>query len=196
MNKRPPRVVIIAGANGSGKSTSARLLIPPKTVFINADKIAKQLPADTPGNRDMEAGRLLLRQMDDLAANRQDFAVETTLASRSLAPRMARLISEGYQFNLFYVWVPSPDLSVERVASRVRSGGHHIPEAVIRRRYNAGLRNFIDLYSPLAHRWRVYQNLDAVFPKLIGSGTMTLSERIYFPNTWRLFLETVKNATT
>ena len=194
MNQRPPRVVIIAGANGSGKSTSARLLIPPKTVFINADEIAKQLPENTPGNRDMEAGRLLLRQMDDLAQNRQDLAVETTLASRSLAPRMSRLISDGYLFNLIFVWVPDPNLSVERVASRVRSGGHNIPEAVIRRRYNAGLINFMDLYRPLANRWRVYQNLDSGFPQLIASGTMVVSERIYFPRVWKSFLETVKNA--
>lgn len=168
----PPQVVIIAGPNGAGKSTCAVQLVPSGTTFINADEIAKELPAGGGRNRDMEAGRILLRRLDELAHQRADFAVETTLASRSLAPRLARLRNSGYEFSLFFIWAPSPDLSVARVAARVRRGGHNIPEEVIRRRYVAGLRNLFELYRPLADVWRVYRNVQPGEPVLVAEGAM------------------------
>ncbi len=166
----PPRVVVLAGPNGAGKSTAAPYLLPAAMPFVNADEIAKQLPASYPGNRDMEAGRILLRQLDGFEETRTSFAVETTLASRSLAPRIQRLRASGYRFLLIYLWLPAPDLSIERVAARVRRGGHDIPADTIRRRYEAGLHNFFALYRPLADRWRVYQNSSLGRPRLIASG--------------------------
>lgn len=96
--------------------------------------------------------------MDELAEQKADFAVETTLASRIFAPRIARLRAAGYHFNLLFMWLPAPEMSIARVAERVRKGGHDIPEEVIRRRYKAGLENFFCLYSPIADTWRFYNN--------------------------------------
>lgn len=153
-----PLFVVLAGPNGSGKSTSAATLLPSTVTFVNADEIAKGLPGYPSGGADVEAGRIALGLMDELAERRDDFATETTLASRSLAARAERLKREGYHFRLLFLWSPSPDLSVARVASRVAAGGHHVPEEVIRRRYRAGLLNFQTLYRPLADSWVVYDN--------------------------------------
>ena len=144
-----PQIVILAGPNGAGKSTAASTLLSQEITFLNADEIAKGLPLSS--GRDVQAGRLLLSRLDDLQAERRDIAIETTLASRTLAPRIERLQRVGYRFNLYFFWLPSPEMAIQRVALRVLSGGHDIPEPVIRRRYAAGLNNFFSLYQPLAH---------------------------------------------
>ena len=141
-----PQIVILAGPNGAGKSTAASGLLSQDTTFLNADEIAKVLSDIPSPARDVQAGRLLLRQLNELQSQRRDIAVETTLASRTLAPRIERLQREGYRFYLFFFWLPDPEIAVQRVAQRVLSGGHHIPEPIIRRRYEAGLNNFFSLY--------------------------------------------------
>ena len=168
---KPPQILIIAGPNGAGKSTSAPGLLSQETTFLNADEIAKGLPGLATPARDVQAGRLLLHQLDELEARQADIAVETTLSSRTLAPRIARLQNAGYRFYLFFFWLPNADMAVARVAERVRRGGHDIPEPTIRRRYVAGLRNFFSLYRPLANTWRMYDNTRAGEPGLIAKGT-------------------------
>jgi len=181
-----PDVVVIGGANGAGKSTFVRYILPNEMPFLNADEIARALPADYEGNRELESGRQLLRRMDSLAAEGRSFAVETTLASRSLAPRLRDLQSAGYTVSLFFFFVPTPDLCVERVASRVRRGGHDIPEPTIRRRFNAGLQNFLNIYAPLADEWRVLQNTDteANSPLLIAEKSFSKAINIKEPKVW------------
>lgn len=187
----PPQFLVIAGANGSGKSTLAATVIPPNFTFLNADEIAKQLVETPSSNKDILAGRMLLTEWNRLEAQRADFAVETTLASRSLAPRIARLQSIGYQCHLVFVWLPTVDLAVARVASRVRLGGHGIPEATIRRRYKAGLVNFFSLYQPLVDTWRVYDNTQAKLPELIASGQHDVLLQLYNPEIWQRIKEAV-----
>lgn len=151
-----PNLFVIAGPNGAGKSTSApRLLTGVRRVaaFVNADDIAV-----TEGVGEIEAGRIMLRRLDELADERKDFAIETTLASRSLRARIEALQKAGYFFHLTFVWLPSADMAVQRVAARVRAGGHAIPEPVIRRRYARGLDNFFNLYMPIADAWQMADN--------------------------------------
>src|SRR5262245_55089260 len=100
----------------------------------------------------------MLERMDALAARGVSFGLESTLAARSLAPRLRNLISRGYEFHLVFLYLPSADLAVARVADRVRLGGHNVPEATIRRRYESGLRNFFSLYQPIATSWRIFDN--------------------------------------
>ena len=132
----------------------------------------------------MEAGRILLRRMDDYAAQKVDFAVETTLSSRALAPRIKRLQAAVYRFSLGYVWTPDVELSIARVAERVRSGGHHIPEDVIRRRYKMGLKNFFELYQPIADEWTIYMNTTHRKPLRIAAGIRTDRIEIYNQSVW------------
>jgi predicted ABC-type ATPase len=179
-----PHVVVIAGPNGAGKSTLARLLLPEGMSFVNADEIAKMLPASAANNKDLVAGRLLLLRLDELAAERRSFALETTLSSRSLAPRLAGLRNDGYRFTLIFLWLPSADLALERVAARVRRGGHAIPEATVRRRYDAGLRNLFTLYQPLADAWRIYRNVNFGRPKVVADGGNASPTRIRDAALW------------
>jgi predicted ABC-type ATPase len=153
-----PRVYVLGGPNGAGKSTTAASILPSALTFLNADELAKSLPGYPSTQSDLEAGRRLLEMMESLERNRADFAVETTLASRSLGPRLTRMKTAGYMVRLVFLWAPNPEFSINRVAERVRAGGHGIPEATIRRRYHAGLRNLFQIYMPLSDSWEVHDN--------------------------------------
>ncbi len=140
-----PNVIVIAGANGAGKSTLAPFLLRDTfgiAEYVNADTIAEGLSAFAPENAAIEAGKTMLRQINELAAESKNFAFETTLASRSYAQRIVKLQTTNYHFHLIYLWLKSPHLAVERVRTRVISGGHHIPEPTILRRYERGRLNF------------------------------------------------------
>lgn len=168
-----PNVIVLAGPNGSGKSTAAPALLKGTlgvTEFVNADVIAQGLSGFDPLNSALEAGRIMHRRLRELAAGRADFAFETTLASKSLAPWLRELIAAGYNFHLLFLWLPSAAAAVHRVADRVRMGGHYVPEETVRRRYLAGLKNFFRLYRPLAKKWYVYDNSVAIAPNMIAVG--------------------------
>ena len=104
----------------------------------------------------MKAGRLLLERIDELVAAHDDFRVETTLSGRTYARLLGGLKSDGYRIVLFFLWLPTADHAVRRVANRVEEGGHAVPEADVRRRFAAGLRNFFGLYQPQCDRWLLY----------------------------------------
>jgi predicted ABC-type ATPase len=127
--------------------------------FVNADAIARGLAGFAPETVAMQAGRIMLARLKELAADREDFAFETTLATRSFAPWLKSLVADGYQFHLVFLWLPSADLAVARVADRVRQGGHDVPEETIRRRYAAGILNFQKLYLPITTSWRLYNTM-------------------------------------
>lgn len=189
----PPLIIILGGANGAGKSTAAPRVLPPGITFLNADEVAKTLPDYPSTTADLEASRIILNRMDGLEAGRQDFAVETTLASRSLAARVKRLKQGGYRFRLVYIWSASADFSVERVSSRVRLGGHDIPEETIRRRYVAGLKNFFHLYLPLADFWDVHDNTARGGPRMIAEGRAGKIDTLRDPEIWNRIQEVADN---
>jgi len=158
-----PHVIIIAGPNGAGKTTAAPALLNHALEvghFVNADTIAAGLSAFTPEKAAIQAGRAMLDRMRYLADAGENFAFETTLASRSFAPWIAGLKKKGYIFHLTFLLLDNAGLAVSRVTERVRLGGHFVPEETIRRRFNAGLKNFFLLYEPLADSWQMYDNTD------------------------------------
>jgi predicted ABC-type ATPase len=177
-------VFVIAGPNGSGKSTAAKRIVPPTATFLNADDIARE-----EGLTDIAAGRVFLQRIDELAAAHADIAIETTLASRTLANRIVRLKADGYRFKLAFMWLDSADLAINRVRERVLAGGHHVPEETIRRRYTAGLGNLFELYIPLADSWRVYDNRRPRRPMPIASGRAGIVDMVYNGITWDMVLE-------
>lgn len=184
----PPKVVVIAGPNGAGKSTVApRLLRGPLGVseFVNADTIAKGLSELNPDRVALAAGRIMMSRLKELAAAKQDFAFETTLASRTFAPWLKGLIAQGYEFWLVFLWLPTEHHAVARVAERVRRGGHDIPEETIRRRYQAGIRNFFGLYRPLAYHWDMYDNSGKGQTRRIASGTAARADVVHDLSKWR-----------
>lgn len=182
-----PSVVVLAGPNGSGKSTTAPALLHATlgvTEFVNADVIAQGLSAFNPLATALEAGRIMFRRIRELAESRVNFAFETTLAARTLAPWLEELGRSGYHVHLLFLWLPSADAAVARVAQRVRFGGHDVPEETIRRRYEAGLRNFFELYRPLATKWMMYDNSGALPPRLIAVGRRERTSTILDDALW------------
>jgi predicted ABC-type ATPase len=194
-DKQAPQVIIIAGPNGAGKTTLAPVLLRDwlgVMEFVNADTIASGLSAFQPGQAAIEAGRVMLKRLRELAAQRENFAFETTLATRSYAPWLGQLARSGYRINLMLVWLNSPELAVERVKRRVESGGHGIPEEVIRRRYRKGLQNFFALYRPLAEEWGVYDNSEQGAPVLIASGAGEVVRAVFHSERWERFCEAAR----
>lgn len=184
---RAPRIVVLAGPNGAGKTTLAPRLLQGAlhvSEFLNADLIARGIAPFAPESVAFEAGEILLRRMDALADRRVSFGFETTLASRSLASRFRGLQALGYEINLVFVWLPSVDVAVARVATRVQTGGHNVPEADIRRRFVAGLRNFFELYQPLVDSWRVYNGTSPRQTRLIATGKESVTSRVWNKSLW------------
>ncbi len=186
--KSHPRVVVIAGPNGAGKTTSAaRLLRDTLAVdeFVNADAIAQGLSGFNPIEVAFLAGEIMSRRLRERAAAQRTFAFETTLASRTFAPWLKRLIGSGYEFHLVFLWLPSADMAVARVRERVRMGGHDVPENVVQRRYAAGVHNLFKLYLPLATSWQVMDNSSDGNPQLVADGMRSQVADIHLPIVWQ-----------
>ncbi|MBX9628584.1 MAG: hypothetical protein K2X82_32605 [Gemmataceae bacterium] len=156
-------------------------------VSVNADTIARGLNAFDVESEAVKAGRIMLDHLHELAARRRSFALETTLAARTYAPWLRKLRDGGYIVHLFYFWVESPEVAIGRVAVRVRSGGHHIPDETVRRRSARSVRNFLDLYRPVVTTWEVYDNTGPGRPRLIAEHN-SYYESIRDPDRWDLFL--------
>ena len=172
MNRtRRPQLYIIAGPNGSGKTTFARKFLPDYAKcleFVNVDLIANGLSPFDPERAALKAGRIMLEQIHSLGNRGLDFGFETTLSGKSYL----RLLNElkqrkGYNIHLFFLWISSVKLALERIELRVQQGGHDIPEAVVRRRFNKGISNFFHFYRPVVDRWIIFNNSGDV-PEVIA----------------------------
>ena len=187
-----PHLIIIAGSNGAGKSTAAPALLKDALHvdnFVNADVIAQGLCAYQPEKAAIQAGRIMLDRIHTLAEEKVNFAFETTLASRTFATWIPKLQKQGYQFHLIFLWLKNVELAIFRVNERVKSGGHSVPESTIRRRYAAGLKNFFNLYSPLAESWQFYDNSNAENLSLIASQIKQNDPIIKDKEIWKQLLE-------
>lgn len=188
MSAPSPTVIVLAGANGAGKTTAARTVLAETLrllTFVNADVIAQGLSGFDTENMALQAGRIMLQRLHDLAKQRASFAFETTLAGRSYVHWLRSLRGAGYRVHLIYFWLSSPDLAVARVAERVSQGGHDIPEATIRQRYHRSLRNFFLYFRPIVSAWKVYDNTIAQNPQLVAFGDETRQENIVIASTWQ-----------
>ena len=181
-----PKLYIIAGCNGAGKSTASFTILPELlhvTEFVNADEIAKGLSPFQPEKVAIEAGKIMLRRLNDLLEQKQDFAFETTLSSKTFIHQIAKAKTLGYSVHLVFYWLESVELAIERVKIRVAEGGHNIPTETITRRYYAGLKNFINIYMRIADSWMMFENSESE-PMPIAKGEksgliITFNEQIW-----------------
>ena len=173
MTSTPKKILIIAGPNGAGKTTFAREFLPHEAdcpIFVNADLIASGLSPFQPETVAVRAGRLMLEEMARHAADRRNFAFETTLAGLGYARMIDAWRADGYRVKLIFMSLASADQAVARVAMRVRQGGHHVPEGTIRRRFATGLRNFQQVYRDRVDEWQWIDN-SGMTPRLLKEGS-------------------------
>lgn len=167
---RNKNVYIIAGPNGSGKTTFANKFLPDYAKcphFVNADLIAQGLSPFSPRSVAIKAGRLVLEQVHHLADRGLDFAFETTLSGESYIPFLKELRRKGYSINIFFLWIPNAELALMRIKDRVDAGGHDVAAIDVKRRFTRGLYNFFTYYRPLADTWLLFNNADLA-PRLIA----------------------------
>ena len=161
-----PRLYIISGPNGSGKTTASYGVLPELldcSEFVNSDEFAKHLSPFAPESAYITASRLMLRKVNYLFDRREDFCIETTLATRSLIKMVQNAQQKGYYVTVLYFWLNNPDIAIHRVANRVLAGGHDVPEETIRRRYRMGLNYLFHSYMPLCDKWILADNSNPPF---------------------------------
>lgn len=193
-----PNLYIIAGPNGAGKTTAAYTLLPDIlhiTEFVNADEIARGLSPFNVDGVAFEAGRLMLQRIDYLMGKGENFAFETTLATRSYVSLIRRARAVGYVVTLIFVYLASPELAIQRVAKRVSEGGHNIPEETIRRRYDRGLRNLFELYMPICDYFLLVNNSE---PKTVAVASGGIGEEIavFATRDWHQINQSLKRNST
>ena len=178
-------VIILGGANGTGKSTLANFLIAQTNyTFLNADEIEKQLPDLQKGTpiTHLKAGRILFDKLRNEQANGHSFILETTLSGKTLRSILNDLKTDGYRITIVYVFLETPELCIERIKNRVKRGGHFVSDEDVRRRYYRSIQNFWHRYRLLADVWTVYLNMElAPIPIATGfTSEMHIADSIIF----------------
>ncbi len=172
------KLYIIAGCNGAGKTTASYTILPEILdckEFVNADEIARGVSPFQPEKAGIEAGRFMLKRIKKLLELGENFAFETTLSTRSYVQFVERAKELNYQVTCLFFWLDSDELAISRVARRVKEGGHHIPEDVIRRRYKSGLENFFRLFQPKVDNWLFVNNSGDTYEIVAEGGLNKIS---------------------
>ena len=168
-----PRLYIISGCNGAGKTTASYTMLPEMlecSEFVNSDEFAKGLSPFEPEKASIQAGRYMIAKIRYLLRKQHDFGLETTLATRTVLKTVKMAQAAGYTVTLLYFWLNSPELAIEGVKARVEAGGHNIPEETIRRRYRVGIDYFFHDYAPICERWVLADNSQIPF-RVIADGS-------------------------
>ncbi|AWA30748.1 zeta toxin [Flavobacterium magnum] len=175
---------IIAGCNGAGKTTASFTILPEILdckEFVNADEIAKGLSPFQPEKVSFEAGRIMLRRINELLEGNENFAFETTLATKSYKSKIIEAKAKNYNITLLFFWLQTPDLAIERVKTRVAEGGHNIETDVINRRYIAGIKNLFDIYISIVDEVLIFDNSegkhDLIAEKIFDAEINILNEQ-------------------
>lgn len=166
MNKN---LYIIAGCNGAGKTTASFTILPEILAckeFVNADEIAKGLSPFQPEKVQIESGRIMLSRINELLDTDENFAFETTLASKSYRTKIQKAQQKGFNVILLYFWPQNIDLAIERVRTRVLEGGHNVESHVIKRRYKNGIKNLFNIYIPIVDEVMIFDNSEGKYELL------------------------------
>ncbi|MFA7115896.1 MAG: zeta toxin family protein [Bacteroidales bacterium] len=175
-----PKLFVISGCNGAGKTTASYTILPEMLncqEFLNADEIAKGISPFEPDKVSIQAGKIMLERVQLLLDSGKDFAVETTLATRTYANLIKKAQKYGYKVTLLYFWLNMPSLAVERVKLRVTSGGHNVTEEKIRRRYDLSIHYLFSIYIELCEYWMIIDNSKS--PEIICEGGKKITTKIH-----------------
>lgn len=186
-----PNLYIIAGCNGAGKTTASFTILPDILgckEFVNADNIAYGISPFNVEGVAIEAGKIMLRRIEELLSEGADFAIETTLATRSYVSLVKRAQESGYKVTLLFIWLNSAVLALQRVSERVKNGGHNIPPHVVERRYIKGVKNLFKLFMPVCDAWILADNSWGKL-NFIASGEKNLENIIENNDIWIIINE-------
>jgi predicted ABC-type ATPase len=181
MTESKKTLYIISGCNGAGKTTASLRVLPGVLdckQFVNADEIARGLSPLDPDSMAIEAGKLMKARAEQLLEGEENFAMETTLSARTYIKLIKRAREKGFQVQLIFFWLKSPETAITRVAQRVQEGGHNVPQNVIIRRYYTGLNNLFNLFMPIVDVWMLFDNSD-MQKVMIATGGMDIETKIY-----------------
>ena len=181
-----PNLYFIAGCNGAGKTTASYTVLPEMLQcreFVNADEIARGISPFQPETAAIAAARIMLLRIDELIGQQVDFAIETTLTTRSYLKTIQKAKEKGYYVSLIFFWLNDVELAIERVKVRVKEGGHYIPEDIVRRRYKKGIRNFAYLFKPTVDFWLFIDNSKNPYT-FVAAGHAAKDSLIYDEITW------------
>jgi predicted ABC-type ATPase len=180
-----PTLYIIAGPNGVGKTTFANRYLPDEAKqleFVNVDLIAKGLSPFDPDSLSIEAGKIALRRIRELIASKTGFTWETTMSGRTAVGWLREARNAGYILKAYFLWVRHPETTIRRIHQRVTEGGHNIPEETSRRRFFKTIQNFFEIYRPIMHSWKLFQN-EFPGPRLVAvekNARLVLRDRVGF----------------
>lgn len=161
------KLYIIAGANGSGKTTFAKSFSQIHDLyFINADEIAKELDPENITKHQVKAGRIFFQELHKRLEENNSFIIETTLSGKYLVKYIKKAQKNGFEVELIYLFLEKPQTNISRVATRVIAGGHHVPKDDIIRRFYRSQKMFFELYKDLVNSWEVYYNSNEIFEKV------------------------------
>ena len=183
-----PTLYIIAGCNGARKTTASYTILPEMLKckeFVNADIIAKGISPFQPEKVAFEAGRVMLQRIQQLINEKETFAFETTLSTKSYKSIIKDCKTKGYKIVLLFIWLNSPDLAIDRIRDRVKKGGHHVPGNIVKRRYKRGLENFFKIFMPLCDYWLFVDNT-TIIDNYIAEGNEKVEKSIYNAEIWQL----------
>ena len=167
MNKFNKEIVIIAGGNGVGKTTFARAFLQEYDYeFLNADEIAKSLSAENPSEKKISAGKLFFQKLNEVVEQNKSLLIESTLSGRYLQKFIERVQKQDYQITIIFLFVESTEILIERIAERVKKGGHFVPDEDVKRRFMRGKQNFWKTYRNFATRWSLVYNSDRNFQEV------------------------------
>jgi predicted ABC-type ATPase len=181
-----PNIYLVAGCNGAGKTTASHTMLPEMLEcmeFVNADSIAAGISPFQPESASFEAGRIMLQRIEQLIKSKIDFAIETTLSSKNYLSKAKEWQKQGYEIILIFFWLNSPSLAIERIAERVRKGGHFIPGDIVIRRYHRGLKNLFNHFIPLSDYWLLIDN-SKESPIIIAEGIKDIELEIFYEDIW------------
>ncbi len=177
--------MLVGGPNGAGKTTFINTYLPEYTnvrEYVNADLIAKGISPFDPEGATIEAGRVVLARVHQLLGAGKSFTLETTLSGRAYVSLLQKAKQLGYRLELYYIYLNSVEISMNRISERVLRGGHDIPPDAVFRRYDRSLRNLFELYMPLSDAWYLFDNSGAVAKRVAamrGEELSVTDQRLY-----------------
>ena len=192
---RTKDLYIIAGCNGAGKTTASYTILPEMIdckEFVNADEIAKGLSPFQAEKVSFKAGRMMINRINELLEENESFAFETTLSTKSYQSKILKAIENGFTVTLLFFWLSNIDLAKERVKTRVKEGGHHIPNDVIERRYTKGIINLFKIYLPIIHEAFIFDNSNGIY-QFIAHRTYTNELEIFDDDKFKLLKKIYEN---